>query len=162
MNSSPWGVWMQVLNNAGSAFPLVLNPSGGNVGIGTTNPQYKLDVNGDVRANKYYCSSDIALKEDIRKIENALEKISQLEGVTFKWRATGEPGIGLIAQEVEKVFPELVSTEKSGLKSIDYSRLTAVLIEAIKEQQRIIREQENKIKELEERILKVENLLNRE
>jgi hypothetical protein len=44
MNSSPWGVWMQVLNNAGSAFPLVLNPSGGNVGIGTTNPQAPLTV----------------------------------------------------------------------------------------------------------------------
>jgi hypothetical protein len=119
-------------------------------------------VSGDVRASHYYCGSDITLKEDIKKIENALEKISQIEGVTFKWRGTEEPGIGLIAQEVEKVFPELVATEKSGLKSIDYSRLTAVLIEAIKEQQGIIREQENKIKELEERILKVENLLKRE
>ncbi len=113
--------------------------NGTSVGIGKTNPSssYKLDVNGSVRATAFYYTSDIALKENIRPLENSLAKILQLQGVSFNWKESGEPFIGLIAQEVEKIFPEVVSGEE-GQKTIDYGKLVPVLIEAIKEQQREI------------------------
>jgi len=110
--------------------------SGGNVGIGTTNPStsYKLDVNGNVRATGFYYTSDLALKTNIKPLENSLAKILQLQGVSFNWKDSGEPSIGLIVQEVEKIFPELVSGNE-GSKTVDYGKLVPVLIEAIKEQQ---------------------------
>jgi len=108
----------------------------GNVGIGTTNPStsYKLDVNGNVRATGFYYTSDLALKTNIKPLENSLAKILQLQGVSFNWKDSGEPSIGLIVQEVEKIFPELVSGNE-GSKTVDYGKLVPVLIEAIKEQQ---------------------------
>ena len=69
----------------------------------------------------------------------ATDKISQLRGVTWEWRddapddAKEQPGIGVIAQEVEKVFPQLVRTDEQGRKKVDYGGLIAPLIEAVKE-----------------------------
>ena len=71
--------------------------------------------------------------------ETATEKLSQLRGVTWEWRedapedARKQPGMGVIAQEVEKVFPELVTTDEQGLKKVEYEGLIAPLIEAVKE-----------------------------
>jgi hypothetical protein len=121
----------------------------GNVGIGTTAPTYKLEVVGEVGSNGYFTRSDVELKTDIKEIENALEKILKIRGVSFQWKDNGEKGIGLIAQELEKVFPELVKTDNSGKKSIDYGRLTAVLIEAIKEQQKEIDSLKTEIEKLQ-------------
>ncbi|NTW33368.1 MAG: tail fiber domain-containing protein, partial [Bacteroidetes bacterium] len=72
----------------------------------------------------------------------------KLQGVTYYWKAkdfpdknfTDDKQIGLIAQELEKVYPELVVTDKEGYKSVDYSKLTPILVEAIKEQQKEIKE----------------------
>jgi len=97
--------------------------------------------------------SDIKLKKNINKIQNPLEKVLRLNGVTYQWRKDDFPAykfdegekIGLIAQEVEKVFPELVRTENDGIKSVNYANMTAVLIEAMKEQQKIIDEQNHKL-----------------
>ena len=100
-------------------------------------------------ANRYAHShpfSDARLKIDIREIEDPLGKILALNGVNYYWNTEEYPllglnnslQIGLIAQEVEKVFPELVTTDESGLKQVDYARLTAVLVEAMKEQQKEI------------------------
>lgn len=86
-------------------------------------------------------SSDVRLKENISPIKNALNKISQLNGVEFDFKDTKDYGylkqhqIGLIAQEVEKVIPEVVSTKRDGNLGVSYQHLTAVLIEAVKEQQ---------------------------
>lgn len=74
---------------------------------------------------------------------NTLSKIQQLRGVSYYWRTNEFPDrdfntskqIGVIAQEVENIFPELVKTDNEGYKSMDYMSLTAVLLEAIKEQQ---------------------------
>ena len=101
-----------------------------------------------VAATAYYYISDISFKENVNPIKDALGKVSQMNGVSFDWKATGEPSIGLIAQEVEKVFPELVSTDDQGFKSIDYGRLTAPLIEAVKQQQEQIDELKAEIAEL--------------
>ena len=115
--------------------------SNGNVGIGTTNPSYKLDVTGDIRASGAFIYSDINLKQNIQNIPNALQKIQQLNGVYFQWKESSKDGVGVIAQDIEKVFPELVATDpNTGLKSVSYGNLVAPLIEAIKEQQKQIDE----------------------
>ena len=90
--------------------------------------------------------SDIRYKKDITPITNALSNVMQLRGVNYFLKTkefpekqfTNTRQIGIIAQEIEKIYPEVVLTDKDGYKSVDYSRLTPILLEAIKEQQKII------------------------
>jgi hypothetical protein len=99
----------------------------------------------------YYSSSDRRLKENIKQIDGkkALEKLSEINGVSFNWKADGREEIGVIAQDVEKVFPELVSTnEKTGYKTVAYSNLVGPLIEAVKYQQEEIEQLKKEIEEL--------------
>ena len=77
-------------------------------------------------------TSDIALKTDITLIDNALDKIKQIKGYTYQFKDNGQNSVGVIAQEVEKVFPQLVHGEE-GLKGVDYSGLIGALIESVKE-----------------------------
>ena len=152
---------------------------GGNVGIGTTSPERKLDVAGNVQAegihlsggaggiwdgsahwriyaygNIYlnggtYQGSDIHWKKNITQIDKALDKVLSLRGVYYEWRTDEYPDklfdkgvqVGIIAQDVEKVMPELIQEVDGGYKTLEYGKLTALLIEAIKEQQNIINEQ---------------------
>jgi hypothetical protein len=108
-----------------------------------------LEVNGDIFANAYYYSSDERLKENVVKIGNAVDTVESLEGVYFNWKENGEKSIGLIAQDVEKVLPEVVLTnEETGMKSISYGNIVAVLIEAVKEQQKEIDELKEQIKDM--------------
>lgn len=115
----------------------------GNVGIATDpSSVYRLDVAGQAHASSHPTSSDMRLKKNVKPLSHVLDKVSGLRGVSFDWngtyealgRSTGQREIGVIAQEVQKVFPELVSTwGDENYLAIDYGRLTAVLIEAIKE-----------------------------
>lgn len=109
---------------------------GGNVLINTTTDAgYKLDVNGSIRGTTV-TPSDRNLKKNIQTLSGALGKIEELRGVTYEWKdITKETGsqVGVIAQEVEQVFPELVNTDKQGMKAVNYAGLVAPLIEAIKE-----------------------------
>jgi hypothetical protein len=201
-----------------------LGPYGGNIGLGTTNPSQKLDVNGNIRlraglydfnnnvgaagsvllstgvgvswapsaavsisndnatdeirypmfenitsgtvetvnvasdklqfrpssgtlsATVFTSLSDRTQKEDIRPIENAIGIVNQLTGVRYNWKNnTNKPSIGLIAQDVEEVIPEVVVEMADGLKSVSYGNIVAVLIEAIKEQQIRIEELEDRL-----------------
>ncbi len=118
-----------------------------NIGIGTTSPSYKLDVqggdinaSGSVRAAGVALTSDIRYKENIAPLENVLEKILKIRGVSYNWKAEEFPEkhfnerrqVGVIAQEVERQFPEVVDTNKDGFKSVNYPALIAPLIEAVR------------------------------
>ena len=90
--------------------------------------------------------SDETQKTNIRPIENALELVTQINGVYYDWKdGHNSSSIGVIAQEIEKVIPEVVTTNDRGLKTVSYGNLIGVLIEAIKEQQIRIEELEKKI-----------------
>lgn len=91
---------------------------------------------GTITATDFDSTSDINLKDNIKTLENPIEKIMQLNGVSFDWKETQEPSIGVIAQEVEEVFPELVKTGEN--KTVNYNGLIGVLIEVVKEQQKQI------------------------
>ena len=106
----------------------------GNVGIGKTSPSYKLDVNGTIRGDNV-SPSDARWKTNVTTLENALDKVTDLRGIRYEWTDTSKgigDQIGLIAQEVEEVFPEAVSTDNQGYKSVAYSKLVSPLIEAVK------------------------------
>jgi hypothetical protein len=145
--------------NSGTAGVLMTIQDNGNVGIGTTTPNERLSVvgnicaTGNITANSATCGSDIRWKKDLKPLENTLEKISQLKPVYYYWKKdefpdkyfTDKRQIGLIAQDMQKVFPELVVEDKEGYLSVDYSRFTSVLLKAIQEQQQIIHEQQQQI-----------------
>jgi hypothetical protein len=87
-----------------------------------------------VEAGTFNATSDISLKENICTFENAMDVVASLRGVRFTWKKNGIKTVGLIAQEVEKVLPELIGTNAdTGLKSVSYANMVAVLIEAVKE-----------------------------
>lgn len=122
--------------------PAITVDSSSNVGIGNSSPSYTLDVNGTARVTGSVAAwSDIRTKKNIEVIPDSLKKILQIRGVTFDWRNDEFPDkkfkttrdIGVIAQEVEKVFPEVVQTDRDSYKSVAYSQLVAPLIEAVKE-----------------------------
>jgi hypothetical protein len=124
----------------------------GNVGIGSTAPGAKLYVNGDAtisgkfNSNGIQESSDKRFKKNINNLNGALENVMKIQGVTYDWRTEEFPErnfasrteIGVIAQDLEEIYPELVSTDAAGYKSVQYSHIVPVLIEAIKEQQNMI------------------------
>lgn len=91
---------------------------------------------GTVRAPGFVTTSSRRFKENVTKLSNATALVEQLQGVRFSWKDTGKPALGLIAEEVATVLPELVARKEGGnqIEGVDYPALTAVLIEAVKEQ----------------------------
>ena len=142
-------------NSTDQGYSNIVTNSNVHIG-GAGNPAQELQVTGDGvftgNITAYY-SSDISLKDNIRPIESAIFKVKQIRGVTFDWNEKSnklqqEKGhdVGLIAQEVEKVLPEVIQIRKDGIKAISYEKVVPLLVEAIKEQQVTI---ENLIKRIE-------------
>lgn len=135
------GAWHEILwvNRAGTHALSIYNTA-----TSTTTATYFVEGSGDCYAKSYTTLSDKNLKENFDTIHGALAKIKQLQGYTynFKSSATGianpRKEIGLLAQEVEQVVPEAVTTSAQGVKGITYSQLVPLLIESIKEQERKI------------------------
>lgn len=89
-------------------------------------------------------------KMNIKPIGDALSKVRKLRGVSFDWKDSGRHDIGLIAEDTGKIVPEVVTYEENGVnaKGIDYGHLVGLIVEAVKEQQRMIEEQRKEIQEL--------------
>ncbi len=137
----------RIFNSIGESNGITILENG-NVGMGVLTPSVRLQVGGDIIANSIAGSSDARFKTNIEPIKNPLQKVLQLRGVHFDWNTKAFPdrkfsdqkAIGFIAQEVEKVLPEVVQTEHSneGYKAVQYDKVVALLVEAIKEQQKQI------------------------
>ena len=120
--------------------------------VSTTNAVYWNPSTGYSYSVAFSATSDETLKYDFKQITNALPIISTLRGYNFKWKKNGKESVGVIAQDVEKVLPELVEINNDdGTKSVIYNGLVAVLIEAIKEQQEQIDELRNLLQDKQDK-----------
>ena len=109
--------------------------SGGNILMGTsTDNGERLYVSGSIRATgSITANSDARLKKNIERIENALEKVGQISGYTYNTIYDEDRHAGVIAQEIDKVLPEIVNKGNDGLMGVEYGNISALLIEAIKD-----------------------------
>ena len=128
-------------NGSGESIKMLIT-STGNILMGTeTDNGERLYVSGAIRATSTItANSDIRIKSNITKIENALEKVCQISGYTYNTNYDDKRHGGVIAQEIDKVFPEIVNTGNDGLMGVEYGNISALLIEAIKEQKKEIDE----------------------
>jgi hypothetical protein len=135
-------------NGTGPAATLTTS---GNVGIGVT-PSYKLDVSGEGRftgnvyAPVFQVTSDEQLKTNLQQIIDPLGKINDLEGIKFDWTDNTGTSYGFIAQQVERIIPEVIG-RNGEYKTVNYIAVIPILVEALKEQQKRIKilEKINKI-----------------
>ena len=99
------------------------------------------------------CSSDATLKKEITNIENATEKLNELNGVSFKWRNSERDSFGVIAQDVEKVMPSAVHISKNnGKRTVNYNAIIGLLVEGIKEQNERYATLEKQFEEFQNRV----------
>ncbi len=121
--------------------------------VGGLHALVDLRVDENSYSNAFFYDSDRKLKDNILPLNNSLSNILKLEGVSFTWKKNGTKSVGLIAQDVEKVYPELVATNsETGLKSVEYGNLVAPLIEAVKAQQKEIESLKREVEALRSKI----------
>lgn len=148
---------LRLWGDGGTGTPHVFIDGSGRVGIGRTPTSgSRLDVNGNIARNGGIIHSDKRFKKDIKILANSLEGLKRIKGVSFNWRTKEFPdrnfsgGIqyGVIAQNIEMTFPDLVTNNDDGYKAVNYEGLIPVLIEAVKEQQAQIEELKKQIEGL--------------
>jgi len=144
-----------IASGDGERFLLNVDASTDRVGIKTEEPAYVLDVTGAIRATANITAySDIRIKENIRPIEDALFKVTQLEGVTYDRKDEDEiedingKQMGLIAQQVEPIVPEVVEIDKEGMYNLSYGNLAGLFVESIKELKQEVDDLKKEIQEL--------------
>ena len=175
------------LNNS-SVSTMYVDATNNRVGIGTTSPSYKLDVNGNVRGDSFYSDtdefvvtpSDARLKKNITPYPSISDKLNSLNLVEWEWNKIREEllegrdskdkimnrkGYGLIAQEVEPLFPNLVGEDYTGYKTLSYNGFIIPLLKGFQEQQSIIESQSTEIDDLKSTIQtqqqQIQDLINR-
>jgi polygalacturonase len=140
-----WGLLYKPSQNGTIGAHGFLNAAGSNLA--------RIDSSGNIVATGNVTAySDERLKSNIKTIENALEKVSQLRGVSFE--KNGENEIGVIAQEVQEVLPQIVREKGDGYLGVDYEKIVALLIEGVKYQQ-------GEIEELKIEIIKLNQIINK-
>ena len=152
----------------------VVFSASGDVGIGTSTPGYRLDVRGgdaffggSVTAASFALPSDARFKTNVQAITDALSIVRRLQGVSYDWNRaafpernfSARPQIGVLAQQMEAVLPELVSTDAQGYKSVNYLGLVPVLIEGMKQQATQLEAQDERLTKTEKQLGLVEERL---
>ncbi len=153
VNSDKFAIWRRTSGPASDVAAFVV-AANGNIGIGSTVPDRILTVKqggGRSIADGWDVYSSRRWKTNIQPINSALEKVKRLTGVTFDWKENGKHDLGLIAEDVGQVIPEVVAFEENGVdaQSVDYARLVALLIQGMKEQQATIDQLTKRITDLE-------------
>jgi hypothetical protein len=128
---------------------------------GITLPNTSANNSGSIKAYSYATYSSGRYKKDVEMIQSPLEKIKNIQGVSFSWKDTNRKDIGFIAEEVGKIIPEVVNFEENGsdAMSMDYARMTALLVEGMKEQQVQLDQQKKYISQLQKIIEDLKNNL---
>ncbi|MDD5547745.1 MAG: tail fiber domain-containing protein [Candidatus Pacebacteria bacterium] len=151
--------YMNYYFNSNASTKVFIEGSTGYVGIGNTDPSYMLTMEAsgggyyNQDTNTWADASSIRWKENVRPLDGALGIINKLQGVRYDWKDSKKEDIGFIAEEVGKILPELVDWDKDNpgyATGFSYGRLTAILTEAVKEQQKQIVNLESRIKALED------------
>ena len=146
-----------VINDLGTAV------SGGGNNRMTISNSGSVNFPGAVTAASFTPASSIAYKTNVKTYENALETVKKLRGVSFNWKESGKPSVGLIAEEVYQVLPEVVAHDDKDATGVNYDSLVGVLVEAVKEQearhQAELKEQQNNISALTTKVSELERLL---
>jgi len=150
----------------------------GRLSVNTINSNFTLDVNGTAGCTLgFWSGSDRRYKKDIQRIDNALEKVRALEGVGYKFtqkevnglnfeQAKDKEHLGFIAQDLEKIMPQLVQKDDAGYYAVNYDGVIPILVEALKEQDEVVQEQselienqQTEMEDLKDRIEKLEALV---
>ena len=154
-NSSGHGIFL-VRNSSGTANVQLLGSgdsyiNGGNVGIGTSSPSTKLEVNGTATVTALVESSTRKLKKDISELEDQISIVNSLQPVSYIWKETEKEDFGLIAEDVADIAPHIVEKDNEGNPTgIKYSKLSVLLLDVVQRQSTLI-------EDLNERITKLEN-----
>jgi hypothetical protein len=111
----------------------------------STSKLYFNPSTGTINATEVNTLSDLTMKSDFTEIVDPLSMLSQISGYKFKFTESGKHSVGVLAQDVEKILPEIVTTNLEGSKSVAYNGIVALLIEAVKQQQVTIEELKKKL-----------------
>ncbi|MFO7935222.1 MAG: tail fiber domain-containing protein [Bacteroidales bacterium] len=139
-----------------------------NVGINTEpDTAFALKTTGSIEALNVTETSDARYKTGIHSIQKALEMVLSMEGVRYRWNREDYPEkdfdqevhLGFVAQELEKVVPELVVEGSDGYKSVNYQKVSTILVEAMKQQQQMLEEKDQQIRDLENRLERIESIV---
>lgn len=163
--------WLQASESYVGYRPMALNPSSGNVLVGsTTDTGDKLYVNGTVRVETLgaagstqlcinsskqiaNCSSSVRYKENIVPLMGGLSTVMELRPVTFDWKDSKQPDVGFVAEEINQVAPLLATFSASGrVEGVKYDRVSAILVRAVQEQQQQLDAQDAQIQSLQARL----------
>ena len=131
-----------------NTFFLLLSPnvtSGSLSTVNTSSTQLFFNANtGVLTATDFDSLSDESLKINVNVISNALNTVRQIEGVDFQWAASGKKSSGFIAQQLETAIPHLVTTNETGMKTVNYNGVIAYLVQTVKELDARVKELESK------------------